>query len=296
MSRLLSRLPGGVFVAIPVLWVAAAHVGPLLAMARISLLDAYPTAPGTAPSFGLQAYAAFLDGPGYRASLAHSLWLAGAATGIALAIGWPLAWHVAVRVPPARRLRRLALLVAPFWTSEVLRMFAVVLLLANRGALNAVLRWTGLTGAPVALLYGNGSVLLGMVYTVLLTMLLPLFAAFDRLPAEVLDAAADLGARAWRRQLFVTLPLAVGGITSGVALTFLLCIGVLVAPDLLGGAGTPAFATVIADCFAAASGRWPLGAAFSLVLLVLGTACAGALAWGVRAVAGAAPSAARLRA
>jgi spermidine/putrescine transport system permease protein len=292
----LSRLPRRLFVAIPVLWVGAAHVGPLLAMVRISLLDAYPTAPGAAPSFGVRAYAAFLSGPGYRAALAHSLWLAAAATGISLAVAWPLAWHIAVRVPPARRIRRLALLVAPFWTSEVLRMFAVVLLLANRGALNAVLRWTGLTGAPVALLYGNASVLLGIVYTVLLTMLLPLFTAFDRLPSDVLDAATDLGASAWRRQRFVVLPLAAGGIASGVALTFLLCLGVLVAPALLGGPGTPAFATVIADFFGAASGRWPMGAAFSLVLLVLGTACAGALAWGVRAVSGAAPAAARIRA
>ena len=283
------RLPRRLFVAIPVLWVAAAHVGPLLAMARISLLDVYPAAPGAAPSYGLRAYAAFASSPGYRAALGHSLWLAAATTVIALAIAWPLAWHVAIRVPPARRIRRLALLVAPFWTSEVLRMFAVVLLLANRGAVNAALPWTGLTTARMPLLYGNGSVLCGLVYTVLLTMLLPLFAAFDRLPSDLLDAATDLGAGAWRRQAFVVLPLAATGVASGVALTFLLCLGVLVAPALLGGAGTPAFATVIGDFFAASSGRWPMGAAFSLILLVLGTACAGGLAWLVRAAAGTTP-------
>jgi spermidine/putrescine transport system permease protein len=282
----LSRLPRLLFVAIPVLWVAAAHVGPLLAMARISLLDTYPAAPGTEPLYGLHAYAAFLTGPGYRAALLHSLFLAAAATGIAQAISWPLAWHVAVRVPPARRLRRLALLVAPFWTSEVLRMFALVLLLANRGALNAALRWLGITRAPLPLLYGDGSVLLGIVYTVLLTTLLPLFAAFDRLPSDILDVAADLGAGAWRRQMFVVLPLAAAGMASGIALTFLLCLGVLVAPALLGGAGTPTFATVIGDFFAAASGRWPMGAAFSLILLILGTACAGGVAWSTRLVAG----------
>ena len=88
------------------------------------------------------------------------------------------------------------LLVAPFWGSEVLRMFALVLLLANRGALNARLQWAGLTRAPVAMLYGNGAVLAGLVYTVLLTMLLPLYAALDRLPADLLEAASDLGAGA----------------------------------------------------------------------------------------------------
>ncbi len=279
----MTRWPHRLFVAVPVLWVAAAHVGPLLAMARISLLDAYPAAPGAVPTFGSQAYAAFLNGPGYRAALGHSLGMAAAATGIALVLAWPLAWHVAVQVPPVQRTRRLALLVAPFWTSEILRMFALVLLLANRGALNAVLRWAGLTDAPVPLLYGTGAVLAGTVYTVLLTMLLPVFAALDRLPPDLLDAAADLGAGPWRRQALVALPLAAGGIASAVALTFLLCLGVLAAPALLGGAGTPAFAAVIAGFFGGASGRWPMGAAFSLVLLAAGTACAGVLAWGVQA-------------
>jgi spermidine/putrescine transport system permease protein len=266
-----------------VLWVAAAHVGPLLAMARISLLDAYPAAPEAAAVLGGHAYAAFLNGPGYRAALGQSLGMATAATGIALVLAWPLAWHVAMEVPPAQRTRRLALLIAPFWTSEVLRMFALVLLLANRGALNAVLRWAGLADAPVPLLYGTGAVLAGMVYTVLLTMLLPVFAALDRLPRDLLDAAADLGAGPWRRQGLIVLPLAAGGIASGVALTFLLCLGVLAAPALLGGAGTPAFAAMVAGFFGGASGRWPMGAAFSLVLLATGTACAAALAWGVKA-------------
>lgn len=163
-------------------------------------------------------------------------------------------------------------------------MFAVVLLLANRGALNSLLRWVGLTDAPLSLLYGTGSVLAGIVYTVFLTMLLPLFAAFDRLPANLLDAATDLGAGPFRRQWFVVLPLAATGVISGIALTFLLCLGVLAAPALLGGAGTPAFATVITGFFAGASGRWPLGAAFSLLLLVVGTACAGGLAFGAKAL------------
>jgi spermidine/putrescine transport system permease protein len=288
--------PRRLFLAVPLVWVAAAHVAPLLAMARISLLDAYPAAPDATPCFDLHAYTAFFAGPGYIVSLAHSLWLALAATAIALALSWPLAWHVAAHLPRASRARRVALLVAPFGTSEVLRMFALVLLLANRGALNAVLRWTGATQGPIPMLYGDGSVLLGIVYTVLLTMLLPLFATFDRLPAEVLDAAADLGAGAWQRQAFVVLPLTADGVAAGVALTFLLCLGVLAAPALLGGAGTPAFASVIGGFFGGASGRWPMGAAFSLILLLLGTGCAAGLAWGVSVVAGAPTLAARPRA
>jgi spermidine/putrescine transport system permease protein len=277
------RLPRRLFVGVAVVWVAAAHVGPLLAMAWISFLGSYPDAPGATPVFGLRAYRAFVDGPGYLRALGHSLGMAMVATIIALALAWPLAWHVAVRVPRARRGARLALLVAPFWTSEVLRMFALVLLLSSRGAANTLLRWVGITGAPVPLLYGTGSVLIGIVYTVLLTMLLPLFATLDRLPRELLDAARDLGAGPWRVQWHVARPLAANGIASGVALTFLFSLGVIAAPALLGGAGTPAFATVIASFFADATGRWPVGAAFSLMLLAVGSACAGGLAFGARA-------------
>ena len=170
------------------------------------------------------------------------------------------------------------LLVAPFWASEVLRMFALVLLLANRGALNAALRWAGLTQAPVSMLYGDGAVLAGLVYTVLLTMLLPLYAALDRLPAELLEAAADLGAGAWARFWQVALPLSASGVAAGTALTFLACLGVFAAPSLLGGPSKTLFATTIADLFGAASGRWPVGAAFGFILLTVGTACAVGLA------------------
>lgn len=266
------------FLAVPVLWVAAAHVGPLVAMARISLFDAYPGPPGATPGFSLGAYAAFWQEAGYRASLLRSLGLAAASTVIALILSYPLAYHVARHVAPARRGRRLMLLVAPFWTSEVLRMFALVLLLANRGAVNVVLRWLGLTHMPVLLLYSTGAVLAGMVYTVLLSMLLPLYAALDRLPTHVLDAAATLGAGAWDRFWHVTLPLTARGVASGAVLTFLAALGIFAAPALLGGATTPVFATTIADLFGAASGRWPVGAAFGFILLAVGTACAAAIA------------------
>jgi spermidine/putrescine transport system permease protein len=260
------------------MWVAVAHVGPLLAMARISLLNVYPGPPEAAPVFNVAAYAAFLHGPGYRASLLHSLGLAAVTTFAALLLSYPLAYYVTQHIPAGQRGRRLMLLIAPFWTSEVLRIFALVLLLANRGALNAVMRWIGLTDAPVSLLYGTGAVLIGLIYTVLLSMLLPLYAALDRLPLDVLEAATDLGAGPWQRFWHVTLPLTGGGVASGIVLTFLASLGVLVAPALLGGAGTPVFATIIASFFGDASGRWPLGAAFGFILLVAGTACAAALA------------------
>jgi spermidine/putrescine transport system permease protein len=264
--------------AAPVLWVAALHAGPLLLLARISVFDAYPGPPGRVPASSLAAWAAFRHGPGTVASLGRSLGLAAATTGLALLLAFPLAYHVALRVPPARRGRRLLLLVAPFWAGEVVRTFALALLLARNGALNAALRWAGL--APVQWLYGPGAVLAGMVYAVLLSMLLPLYAALDRLPRELLDAATDLGAGPWRRLWRVTLPLSAPGVAVGCALCFLVSLGVLAAPALLGGAGGPVFAAVVADAFG--SGRWPDGAAFGLILLLAGMAGAATLAWPMR--------------
>jgi spermidine/putrescine transport system permease protein len=223
--------PRLVFMGVPLVWVAVAHVGPLLSMARISAYATYPTPPATSPVWSGDAYSAFLESPAYQASLGYSLAFAAAATLAALLLAYPLAYHVAFHVDPSRRGWRLMLLVAPFWASEVLRMFALVLLLANRGALNAALRWAGLTEAPVSMLYGDGAVLAGLVYTVLLTMLLPLYAALDRLPAELLEAAADLGAGAWARFWQVTLPLSASGVAAGTALTFLACLGVFAAPS-----------------------------------------------------------------
>lgn len=265
------------FLAPPILWVAVCHIGPLIAMARISLMKVYPGPPGATPTFSFDAYAAFWQQVGYQRSLLYSLGVGAAATFLALLLAYPLAYYVAVHIALERRARRLALLAAPFWTSEVLRMFALVLLLANRGALNAVLRELGLTTAPVLLLYGDGAVLAGMVYTVFLAMLLPLYVALDRLPRDVAEAAALDGAGPWRRLWHITLPLTARGIASGVVLTFLATLGVFTAPTLLGGAGIPVFATTIADLFGAASGRWPLGAAFGFILLAAGAVLAGLL-------------------
>jgi spermidine/putrescine transport system permease protein len=262
---------------VPVLWVAVAHVGPLIAMARISLMNVYPGPPGMRPAFSLGAYAAFWREAGYRLSLLHSLGLATATTFVTLILAYPIAYHVALRVAPARRGRRLVLLVAPFWTSEVLRMFALVLLLDNRGALNAILRCLGLTTAPVLLLYGSGAVLAGMVYSVFLSMLLPLYAALDRLPRHVTEAAALDGAGPWTRLWHITLPLTARGVAAGAVLTFLATLGVFAAPALLGGTGALVFATTISDLFGAASGRWPMGAAFGFILLVAGSAVAALL-------------------
>ena len=254
----------------PVLWVAGANVAPLVEMARISLLDLYPAAPGHAARYGLESYAAFLDSAIYRASFLHSLVLSAVITVLALLMTYPLAYLIAIRPPVRHGARYLLLLIAPFWTSEIVRAFAIMLLLSNHGALNGALRWLGITEAPLPLLYDQFSVGFGMLYAVLLAMLLPLYAALVRLPGELLDAAANVGAGPWSRLVRVTLPLTRDGIAAGCALVFLTSLGAFAVPALLGGAGTTLFSMTIGSLFASSAGRWPLGAAFGLILLVSG--------------------------
>ena len=172
-------------------------------------------------------------------------------------------------------MRHLLLLVAPFWTSEIVRIFAIMLLLSNRGAVNGVLRWAGITDDPLPLLYNQYSLTFGMLYVVLLAMLLPLYAALEKLPRDLLEAAASLGAKPWTRLVRVTLPLSRDGVASGSALVFLISLGAFAVPMLLGGADTTLFSMTIASMFASSAGRWPLGAAFGLILLAGGLGVAG---------------------
>lgn len=254
----------------PVLWVAGANIAPLIEMARISLLDIYPAPPGHVARYSLDNYAAFLASPIYRGAFLRSLALSAMITGLALLLTYPLAYLIAIRTKPRRRMRCLLLLIAPFWTSEIVRAFAIMLLLANRGAVNGALLWLGVTDAPLPLLYNQFSVGFGMLYAVLLAMLLPIYAALARLPADLLEAAAIVGAGPWNRLVRVTLPLTRDGIAAGCALVFLINLGAFAVPMLLGGAGTTLFSLTIGSMFASSAGRWPLGAAFGLILLLSG--------------------------
>lgn len=263
----------------PLLWIAGGNIAPLIEMARISLLDTYPAAPGHVSRISLDNYLSFLQNSVYLSAFLRSLAYGATTTLAALIISYPLAYGIALKTPPRRRMRMLLLLIAPFWTSEIVRLFALMLLLANQGAVNGLLRWIGVLDEPLSLLFGPLSVVLGMLYIVLLAMLLPLYAALEKLPQELLDAAAGLGAGPWQQFLRVTLPLTREGIASGCSLVFLISLGALAAPMLLGGAGTTLFATTINSLFASSAGRWPLGAAFGLILLTGGLATAGLLVW-----------------
>ncbi len=229
---------------------------------------------GLRPVADLAAYmrsAAFLAN--YRQTLEalylgiawRSLWMAALTTALCLAIGFPAAYALALAAPRRHRGLLLGLVVVPFWTSFLIRTYAWMFILRSEGLMNHLLLWSGLASRPTSLLYTQAAVLIGLVYGELPFMILPLYAALERLDRSLLEAAADLGAgRAavlWR----VTAPLALPGIVAGVVLVFIPSLGQFVVSDLLGGAHSMLIGNLIQNQFAVARNQ-PFGAALALEL------------------------------
>ena len=204
--------------------------------------------------------------PLYVEILGRSLVLALATTAVCLALGYPMAYWLARRVPRRWRSGLLVLVILPFWTSFLVRMYAWMFILRNEGILNAALSALGLPA--VNLLYTDAGVLLGQVYGELPFMILPLFASLERLDDALLDAAADLGASPAAVFRRVVLPLSAPGVVAGSLLVFVPSLGAYLAPDLLGGARTAYVGNLIQSQFAVARDI-PFGAALSFVLSVL---------------------------
>ena len=253
---------------VPLIWLIALHVGPIYQMFKISLMASYPVEKGADASFTLANYAIFFQDSLYYTPLIRSFVFAAAATAATLIVVYPVAYYVAKVVKPEGRSKALLLLLVPFWAGELIRTFSVIMLLANRGAVNVLLREIGLIDRPIPMLYTSFSLGFGLVYLICLYMLLPLYSAIEKIPSPLLDAAADLGAGPFTRFRRIILPLSRDGIVSGCCLVFLTCIGVFATPMLLGGPNTVLFPETISGFFHGASDKWPVGAAFALIMLV----------------------------
>ncbi len=198
--------------------------------------------------------------------LLRTVWIAAVATSLCLVIAFPLAIFIA-RAPRHRALL-LNLVMLPFWTSFLIRTYAWMFLLRDTGPINHALLVIHAIAQPLPLLFNTGAVLLGLVYGYLPYMVLPLYAAIEKLDPALLDAAADLGARPWTATLRITLPLAIPGITAGCLLVFIPCLGAYLTPDLMGGGKTVLLGNLIQNQFTTAR-DWPFGAAISLVLMIV---------------------------
>ncbi|HYL59644.1 MAG TPA: ABC transporter permease, partial [Candidatus Acidoferrales bacterium] len=180
-------------------------------------------------------------------------------------LGFPLALFIA-RSGPRKNLY-LALVILPFWTSFLIRLYAWMFLLRDTGLVNTVLAALGAIHAPLPMLYNQGAVILGLVYGYLPFAVLPLYATLERQDPALLDAAADLGASPWRALLRVTIPLSVPGLWAASILVFVPCVGTYLVSDLLGGSKTVLIGNLVQNQFTA-SRDWPFGAAASIVLIV----------------------------
>jgi spermidine/putrescine transport system permease protein len=202
----------------------------------------------------------------YLAILARTIALSAVATVLCLILGFPLALFISRA--GGRKNLYLQLVMIPFWTSFLVRTYAWMFLLRDTGLINSALQMTGIIREPLPLLYNNGAVLVGLVYTYLPFVVLPLYATLERLDKGLLEAAADLGAKPWETITRVVIPLCAPAFRAGAILVFIPCLGAYLTPDLLGGGKTVMAGNLIQNQFTTAR-DWPFGSAVSLVLMVV---------------------------
>lgn len=214
----------------------------------------------------LENYQRILD-PLYFNVLVRSVGYALTATLLCLGLGFPLAYTMSFATPRTRALLMVLVLV-PFWTNFLVRIFAWLTILGRQGLINGFLLWTGIIHEPLQLLHTPGAVILGLTYGELPFMVLPIVAALDRMDHSLLEAATDLGAS--RSQAFqrVAVPLSLPGVIAGCIFVFIPSVGSFVVPDILGGRGSFMIGNVIKNQFMTVR-DWSFGSALSMILMLL---------------------------
>jgi putrescine transport system permease protein len=263
---------------IPTLWLLLLFLVPFLIVFRISFSEVRLAIPpytplitwhhGT-PALGVHwaAYRFLFTDSLYLSSYLYSLKVAAVSTLCCLLLGYPMAYTIA-HAAPARRSVLLMLIVLPFWTSFLLRVYAWIGLLKNNGVINNVLLWLHVIQQPLALLQTDFAVYIGIVYSYLPFMILPLYANLEKHDPALLEAAADLGARPLTAFLRVTLPQSLPGILAGSLLVFIPAVGEYVIPTLLGRTDQLMIGRVLSDEFFE-NRDWPVASAVAIVILLL---------------------------
>lgn len=280
MSRLLARLSGRTVVTgIPYLWLLLFFLVPFLIVLKISVSDMRMGMPPYEPllvwasgqlveiKVNFANYAFLWEDALYRNAYLNSILTAGISTVLCLLIGYPMAYGIA-RSPPAWRNILLLLVMLPFWTSFLLRVYAWIGILKNNGVINNFLMWTGLIDEPIVMLQTNFAVYIGIVYSYLPFMVLPLYTAIEKLDLTLLEAAADLGCRPVKAFFRITVPLTLSGIIAGCMLVFIPAVGEFVIPALLGGPDTLMIGRVLWEEFFN-NRDWPIASAVAIAMLLL---------------------------
>ena len=270
-ERLWRRTVAGV----PYLWLLVFFLAPFAIILRISFADPLIGQPPFTPLYdeaqGIQLtadnYRFLTEDDLYWVSYLKSVRIAAVATLLCLLIGYPMAYGIA-RARAVWRNVLLLLVILPFWTSFLLRVYAWMGMLSGQGVVNKALLALGLVDQPVQILYTDLAVYLGIVYTYLPFMILPLYATLERLDIDLLDAAADLGGRPRQAFLDITLPLSMPGVVAGSMLVFIPALGEFVIPSLLGGIDTLMIGRTLYDEFFV-NRDWPLASAVATVLVLI---------------------------
>jgi putrescine transport system permease protein len=286
VSRMLSRLVDLlqshwklVVVGLPFVWLLLFFLAPFIIVIKISLAESLIASPPYSPLYersedgGLsirvifENYSYLWEDDLYVNSYINSVKIASVSTAFCLLIGYPMAYGIA-RSNPTTKNVLLMLIILPFWTSFLLRVYAWMGLLADQGTINSLLIWLGVIDEPMRMLYSEFAVYIGIVYSYLPFMILPLYANMEKLDGALDEAAADLGAKPTIAFLTVTLPLTLPGIIAGSLLVFIPATGEFVIPDLLGGGNVLMIGRILSDEFNANS-DWPLASAVAIVLLIV---------------------------
>jgi len=247
------------------LWVLAFVVAPTLIMLVYSFCER-GTLGGVVYSFTTANYAAVLD-PTYLRIFVRSVVFAAVTTAACLAIGYPVAFYIG-RAPAKSRNLLIMLVMVPFWTSFLIRTYAWLTILKSEGLLNSLLLQVGLISAPFEMLYTSGAVILGLIYTFLPFMILPIYTSVEKLDNALVEAAFDLGAAPLRAFSKVIVPMTRPGITAGVLLVFVPALGLYAVNDILGGGKVDMIGNIIENQFKGTARNWPFGAALGMTLVV----------------------------
>lgn len=246
------------------LWLCLFLVVPMLIVVGISFMGRDELG-NVVLDFNLDAYALFFD-PLYLGIYWDTILLSVLTTALCLLLSYPLAYYIA-NAGPRMQTWGLVLITVPFWINFLIRTYAWVLLLRTQGIVNELLLGIGLISEPLQMLYTKGAVLLGMVYTFIPFMVLPIYVALEQMDKKLLEAASDLGATRWRAFWHITLPQTKSGIMTGSVLVYVSTTGMFVVTDILGGAKSAMISNIIQSQFLGAR-NWPFGSALSVIFVI----------------------------
>ena len=282
-TRLAKGFVDRLVIIIPYLWLLFFFLVPFIIVFKISLSQTAISVPPYTPvldfrdgisgffagfrELNFDNYAWLTQDALYFNAYVTSLIIAAISTILTLIVGYPIAYGMA-RAPKSVRPTLLMLVILPFWTSFLIRVYAWIGILQQQGLLNNLLLWLGIIDQPLEILHTDVAVYIGIVYSYLPFMILPLYANLEKMDLTLLEAASDLGCRPWKAFLAITLPLSMPGIIAGSMLVFIPAVGEFVIPELLGGPDSLMIGRVLWNEFFS-NRDWPTASAVAIAILVL---------------------------